>query len=136
MINIILKQHIACNLSALSKTEKLEHLQLSIQVLSKIPIEKIETQNGFQFIFDDNEENFFQVTNWIYFEHKCCPWALFEFSTPPSKLILEMKSNSAEGKLFFKSNLDYINSLKESQKLNEEQVSKWQAINKKNNCGC
>lgn len=135
MNNIFLKQDIVCNLSVLSKEERLEHLNLSIHVLSKSPIEKIETPEGFQFSFEDNLENFFQITKWIYFEHKCCSWAAFEFATTQSNLTLKMKANSTDGKLFFQSNLNYINSLNDSQ-INEEQISTWQTINKKKGCGC
>ncbi len=128
--------NIVCNLSALTKEERLEHLKLSINVLSKLTTEKIETTDGYQFFFDDTEENFFQIARWIYFEHKCCSWAVFELATEPSILKLKMKANSVDGKLFFQANLNYISSLKDSQTINEKQISTWQTISKKIGCGC
>ncbi len=141
MINNTIEREIICNLNALSEDERLEHLKLSVEILTKLPIVKDETEEGFYFIYKDTKETYFNLTKWIYFEHTCCSWAKFNLETESSTncesmLILKMSSNSKEGKNFFRLNIDYIHSI-EIENLSKEAITlEWRNINKTNCCKC
>ena len=109
---------IACNPLVFTREQRAAHAELGIHLLSTLPLQKQELEDGYLFVYEGNEELFITLARWCADEHRCCSWATFTLEMSPfsinskGQLQLKMTSNNPEGKAFFTSAFAYIESLK------------------------
>lgn len=135
----IYQQEVHCDLNAFTPDERTEHLNRSVKILCKLPSQVCSTYEGMEFTFTKNEKAFFEIADWIFWESKCCPWAVFSLKITTSEdnsrvYILSLISNSEEGLRFFKANLDFLKTIPDEVPENSKSVEGWQKITKNNCC--
>lgn len=77
---------LACDLKALTPTERQRHAQLS-KTLHAAIVERKALADGYTFRIDTGKLSLVQTAEWIAFEHKCCPFFCFR---------LDVEENSDE----------------------------------------
>lgn len=80
-----------CQLGVFSKEEFDEHKRESDILLNELPVERIELDEGFSFVFSGDETLFLRLAKWASMEHKCCAWARFELQMDPFDGTLSQK---------------------------------------------
>lgn len=107
---------IACDPSVFPKEKRLAHLEQSKAVLLRLPLRKTETDTGFVFEYEGNEDRFLQLAQWLADEHRCCPWGSYAIEAGPSEsgkpgIIRVRWGGSPEGKAFLSEALAHLESL-------------------------
>lgn len=87
---------IACNLEAMSETEKQRHSQLRGAMEANM-IEVNEAPDGLMFRFASDSKMILQLAEFITMERLCCPFLHFSLEVEPDGGPLHLRLKSGEG---------------------------------------
>jgi hypothetical protein len=87
-------ERFACNMKALTGTERARHQELSHTLFSAVQ-EKRELANGYAFRLPPGD--LMTVAEWVSFERKCCPFFAFEIEQAKDNGALWLRITGSDG---------------------------------------
>ena len=88
------RERFACNVNALTTTERARHQDLSRTLLAAVQ-EKSELRDGYAFRLPASA--LMTAAEWVSFERKCCPFFTFEIEQPKDQGPVWLRITGSEG---------------------------------------
>jgi hypothetical protein len=87
-------ERLACNMNALTKTERAQHAKMSQALMAAVQ-ERTELRNGYAFRLPPG--SLVTAAQWVTFERKCCPFFTFEMEQARDEGPLWLRITGSEG---------------------------------------